>query len=184
MDYNKLSKEVHQAQKDAGWYDKYRSDNVLLLLIKSELFEALEAYRKEGDPVPLDSDYMNKLLGLSQSQKEVFVVSFKEFVKNSFADELADIVIRILDYAGYKKQKITMMYGTMIYYPVVLDAILALDNYITMLYNNVVSGYDLFCMIGMVENIANQYEINLEQHIKLKLAYNKTRGIRHGNKVL
>ncbi|BDS13075.1 nucleoside triphosphate pyrophosphohydrolase family protein [Aureispira anguillae] len=183
MDYNKLSKEIHEAQKEAGWYDNYRSDKTLLLLIKSELFEAFEAYRKGEAYIPLDSYYLETLLGIGVEGH--FASEFKATIKDSFADELADIMIRVLDFAGYKGIEIIMKYGeTKIYYPDVLDDIVNMDKYLTALYDRFVSEDDIFNLICKVKDMASKYEIDLERHILLKLAYNKTRGKRHGNKVL
>ena len=39
-------------------------------------------------------------------------------------------------------------------------------------------------ILGILESISVIYNFDLEQHINLKLAYNATRGYKHGNKVL
>lgn len=95
MDYNQkkqveqlfklLSTEIHNNSKNKGWWDKPRNDGEIIALIHSELSEALEALR-EGEP-PDDK--------LPQH--------------NAVAVELADAVVRILDYSkakGYNIGKI------------------------------------------------------------------------------
>jgi hypothetical protein len=39
-------------------------------------------------------------------------------------------------------------------------------------------------LISIINDIAKAENIDLEKHIKLKLAYNKTREKRHGNKTV
>jgi len=188
MEYNKLAKEIHQDQKEAGWYDELRSDNTLILLIKSELFEAFEAYRKEPKIEALGQSYLHSLLHLSKEIDSLFVERFKENVKDSFADELADTVIRLLDFAGYKKLDLIFdedLEIKEIEITDVLTTLVNLDYNLTAIYHDGLIGGDfILWIIRQIEELAVFYEIGLETHIKLKLAYNKTRGKRHGNKAV
>lgn len=68
---------IHQQNKDMGWWDKPREDGTLLMLIVSEVAEAMEGARKD-----LMDDHLPH-----RKMEEV---------------ELADAVIRILDYAESK----------------------------------------------------------------------------------
>lgn len=79
-----LSRSIHQANVEAGWYSDpttgqpiERNDGEIIALIHSEVSEALEGVRKD-----LMDDHL-------PHRKMVEV-------------ELADTIIRILDYAGYK----------------------------------------------------------------------------------
>lgn len=116
MNVTELVQEIHQAAKDKGFWDKERNVGEMLMLVVSELGEAIEAHRK------------NRLLSVD---RPVVVASaedvkwFEANVKDTFEDEIADAVIRLMDMAG-----------------------------------------------GL--------GIDLERHIKAKLAYNKTRARLHG----
>lgn len=68
---NALAKQLHQAAADNGWHDKERSFGDECALIHSEVSEALEAYRKDGDPA-----------------------------SHEVQEELADVLIRVLDVVG------------------------------------------------------------------------------------
>lgn len=72
---NQYSAEIHQNNVDAGWWDKPREKGTLLMLIVSEVAEAMEGERKDimDDHLP------------HRKMAEV---------------ELADAMIRIFDYAG------------------------------------------------------------------------------------
>lgn len=67
--------EINRTAHSKGWYDIPREDGTMIALMHSELSEALEALRKD-DP---DSE---KIPPFSQ-----------------VAEELADVIIRILDYS-------------------------------------------------------------------------------------
>jgi NTP pyrophosphatase (non-canonical NTP hydrolase) len=92
---NQLTKCIHQNAVDKGFYDNPRNTGEMLCLIHSEVSEALEADRENR----YASNNVAKLDGLSD---EEFKSTFDSSVKNTFEDELADILIRVMDLAGYK----------------------------------------------------------------------------------
>ncbi len=93
---NKLAKEIHQNAKDKGFFENERNLGEILCLIHSEVSEALEADR-EHKYCNTDVKSLLKINNDSDFQK-----SFEEHVKNTFEDELSDIIIRVLDLASYK----------------------------------------------------------------------------------
>ena len=113
---------------------------------------------------------------------------FKSEIKDTFEDEIADTVIRICDFCGWygielgEVKKIqTKPKGQY------NSDLVSMDKLITATYDIVekdVLSISLTCLLGMLESIAQVYNFDLEQHINLKLAYNATRGYKHGNKLL
>lgn len=186
MDYNKLAKEIHQDQKDAGWYDEPRTDNVLILLIKSELFEALEAYRKKPTIEPISFDFLDSLLIMSQQDQSVFIERFREKIKDRFEDELADITIRLLDFVGYKQLDLDLEFEIEnAPNRDILTTLINMDNALgNYYYCDSIRGEQLLFIILTIRALADSLGIHLAHHIRLKLAYNKTRGKRHGNKAV
>ncbi len=93
---NKLSKEIHEINVKNGFYDSEKNTGEMLALIHSEVSEALEADR--------GGKYAR--FGTFRADKQGSDISFKhEFqnsVKDTFEDELADIMIRVMDLAEYK----------------------------------------------------------------------------------
>jgi len=91
---NELSRKIHKNARDKGFYDKEVGIPESIALIHSEASEALEADRK-GIHCDVDIVYLNYM------GDEDFKKWFKMDVKDSFQDELADVLIRVLDVAAY-----------------------------------------------------------------------------------
>lgn len=85
---NEMAKAVYQGNKDKGFWDKERNVGETLMLVVTELAEALEAHRKGNTAPPT--------LNMPEISKE----NFEMFFKDTFEDEIADAVIRILDLCG------------------------------------------------------------------------------------
>ena len=78
MSINELAQKIHDQNKIAGWWDKPREAGTILMLCVSELAEAMEGDRRRN---PQDDHLPHR------SMVEV---------------ELADTIIRILDFAAYR----------------------------------------------------------------------------------
>jgi len=76
MEISQMQEEVHRTAIEHGWWEKPRPVGEVLMLMVTELAEAMEAYRS-GNPES------GKIPGFSQME-----------------EELADVVIRLLDFAG------------------------------------------------------------------------------------
>lgn len=99
MNISEISQEIHLNNVEKGfWPDNPKDRNVgeLLMLVVSELSEALEADRK-GEKVSLFSSDLNYVL--TEKDDEVFKRDFEKYVKNRWEDEIADAVIRLFDIA-------------------------------------------------------------------------------------
>lgn len=77
-EWDHAAKVAHKIARSKGWHDEPREDGTFIALMHGELSEALEALR-QGNPES------QKIPGFSHVE-----------------EELADVVIRILDYQGLR----------------------------------------------------------------------------------
>lgn len=103
---NNLSKEIHENAKSKGFYEKEKNIGEMLCLIHSEVSEVLEADRKSKYTYLKEEWYIKGLadanFGNSFFSDESFKNAFESSVKDTFEDELADVVIRVLDLCAFK----------------------------------------------------------------------------------
>jgi NTP pyrophosphatase (non-canonical NTP hydrolase) len=94
-----LSKEIHLANVDKGFYDNPVEFGTQLMLVVSELGEAIEADRKPTKDVVGSECIALKHEGMAdESFKEVFEL----LVKGSVEEEIADSIIRLFDICGHR----------------------------------------------------------------------------------
>lgn len=98
-DIGNLQKQIHEANVVKGFYAAERNIGELLALIHSEVSEALEADRK----IRTHGYAQTKIEDVLDIKDEAaFKSAFEQRHKNRFEDELADILIRVMDLAEYK----------------------------------------------------------------------------------
>jgi hypothetical protein len=96
-----LSVDVYNNAVSKGWYDNGAACNMgeRIALIHAEVSEMLEADR--------NSEYCDRSTEALQSMMlhddDKFKEMFEVLVKGTFEEELADVVIRCLDMAAFKK---------------------------------------------------------------------------------
>jgi NTP pyrophosphatase (non-canonical NTP hydrolase) len=88
---NELANVIYLGNKSKGFWDQERNVGELLMLITSELGEAMEAHRKGKFA---DVDVVTDLEVIFDKD------TFENNVKDTFEDEVADALIRILDMCG------------------------------------------------------------------------------------
>lgn len=91
---NKVAEKIQQANASKGFWDKPRNVGELLMLVTSELGEAMEAHRHSRFA---DVENFDRT---SNEDDEWFKKNFEENIRGSFQEEIADAVIRLLDLAG------------------------------------------------------------------------------------
>lgn len=168
MDFNELIKTAHKNAVEKGFYDEPVDDETLKALIIGEAYEALEAHRKGRiirNPIILDQYMASENHHL-----------FEGMIKDTFGDELADTVIRICDYMGYRR----MTYPNEYYESFTRKQP---ENRIGFLCNTIALRILNNCFDECLYYIKRYCEINgipLEKHIEAKLKYNKSRPYKNG----
>ena len=180
-DLNKLRDRVYKNACEHGFHDEEKSNAHWLMLVITEISEAVEADRKNkhADVVDfkkheLDSDAF-------------YPHFFNEYVKESVEDELADIVIRLLDFAGVRKINIDISHDIH-YSKEYFDSF----SFIGASYNLVQIVMDNDIIEGLMEeDIVNfslsfviqwckYLNIDIFHHIELKMRYNELRPYKNG----
>ena len=184
---NRYAKDCHQRAVAKGFWDEPHSVGHYLMLVVSELSEAVEADRL-GKWAKLSPEAVKNLRVVSDAE---FTQAFLWFVKDRVEDEIADAVIRLLDLLGWMIESGTPLVG--------------LDN-VRGEFGNTAPPKDLtdallrvvcssvlplsFCStleavldpIKSLEQLCDHLGIDLMTHIELKLKYNATRPALHGKK--
>lgn len=184
---NRYAKDCHQRAVAKGFWDEPHSVGHYLMLVISELSEAVEADRI-GKWAKLDPDTIDTLQRIAGAP---YAQEFLRLVKDTVEDEIADAVIRLLDLLGWMIESGTPLVG--------------LDN-VRGEFGNTAPPKDLtdallrvvcssvlplsFCStleavldpIKSLEQLCDHLGLDLMAHIELKLKYNETRPALHGKK--
>lgn len=96
---NKLAQEIFENAKSKGFYDNGAATNIgeRLMLIVTEVAEVCEADRKDRYTL---IDDVERTLDIEDDK--TFQLRFNLTIKDNFEDELADIMIRVMDFAAFK----------------------------------------------------------------------------------
>jgi len=192
---NELALTIHSINIEKGFWIKVQTDcdnTRIKLLVVSELFECFEAHRK-GKTV---DDY--ELHGVNElfvnyinfpnefATKANFVRNFELHVKDTIEDEIADTMIRLLDYAAFLKVDFENLKTQKIianrYFSG--DFIIDIHSIINSSLYLIIGNDDtniLICYQNIIA-FAAAHLINLPMNVKLKIAYNRTRDKMHGKK--
>ena len=190
-DLNKLRDRAYKNACEHGFHDEEKSDEHWLMLVITEISEAVNADRKnkhaktEGFGEIVDYENISKKIDVS-----IFDYFFESRIKDTVEDEISDIVIRLLDFAGVRNIDLSKISGKLNerHYMLCLNS--SEDRYFPkMMYDitkcicmeeNIKDKID--CSIGFVFSVAYYYHIDLFQHIEWKMRYNELRPYKNGKK--
>lgn len=184
---NEFIDRAYKCACEHGFHDKELSIEHSLMLVITEVSEAVEADRKN-----MEAKFGKYEKELNKYEKLVdydtrFKCAFEKFVKNSVGDELADVCIRLYDLCGMMDIEPTYYdYGIKgktfqdIPYRTFTERCFFLCTLITNCDVDVrdVIGSSLQFVYCMCEDMG----IDIERHIELKMEYNESRPMKHGKK--
>lgn len=163
-----------QAEAKGFWKEPYHEDHYLMLVV-TELAEAVEADRK-GIWAVLDPATLDRLERLDGA---VFNQEFIRTTKDTVEDEIADACIRLLDLIGSKAtedEEMGVIYVCPSYYKKTLTHMLF------RVCKTIGGDNPLNYPLSLLKAVAERYEFDLMTHIRLKMKYNATRPALHGQK--
>ena len=185
MNLNALKDKAYKLACERGFHDKELSNDHCLMLVITELSEAIEADRKGKY---ITSEDVKIYLSL---QKERFCADvYDNCIKGSVDEELSDACIRLLDLAGLRnidlgdgdegwndivsliRPDVKNAYS----FPELMFALCEITNS----YDDI---DDIICsMLVLIRVICYAYNIDIEWHIEQKMRYNSLREKMHGKK--
>ena len=179
-----------------GFHDVDLSIRHLLMLVLTEVSEAVEADRKNLH-ADIESYYEEVMYGADIYDKDLRS-PFEKFVKSTLEDELADVCIRIFDICGtfgiepFIKEGEEMeeafrdLYSSDSFCERMYELSCLLTNDID--FDNLDGDDDdsvvccLGCALSFIYYLCKDMEIDLERHIELKMRYNELRPAKHGKR--
>lgn len=171
MNYNELSREAHENAIKHGWWEKQLSNEHCLMLVITEVSEAVEADREKRKA---DIEAFNRM-GNKQ-------IAFERFIKNTKEDEMADIAIRLFDLAEHLGIDFDKMHPCR--YHRAFDHFRFTDNAFALCkgLGREIIGVEKRILFGLdfVRGWAETLNIDLPFFIREKIKYNKTRPYKHG----
>lgn len=178
MDLNKLRDEAYETSKAHGWHEEEHGDEHFLMLIITEIAEAVQADRK-GWRANTDK-YIELISDREEHDSDLwFKCAFSQNIKGTVEEELADVVIRCLDIAGLRGIDLsTPVKGTCkIAMPFTEYAF---NTCHVLTYTHVPLAERINNVIGRIIAYCEAEGIDLEWFITQKMEYNRLRPYRHG----
>lgn len=201
-----LAKNIHEAVKAKGFWDKPRNMGELFMLIISEAAEMLESHRSGKIAPKVMIDESKRIIeemkagfveGKGYEMAHVIVYSnhFQDHIKDTIQDELADILIRLLDFVGRYEDikiydrakrfdKVPENVGEALF-GLTEKIILVKKRYDQAIVDGTGTSLDRLskavnrCLWSII-SIAQKLDIDLEYHVEAKMLFNKTRDRFHG----
>lgn len=180
MNLNKLRDKAYQCAVAHGWHEENLSDEHFLCLVISELMEAVEADRKGMHANRANFEYCMKQRKRDDGE---FMYAFKQDIKDSVEDELADACIRMLDLAGLRGYDLdsfdyegsdTEDYSDMTF----TESMFRICVYVTDNFHR----DEPFILLNEIFAFCRDRNIDIFWHIKQKMKYNELRPYKHGDK--
>lgn len=193
MSMNKFAQEVHQNAVAHGWWDDPRTFGEIISLCHSELSEALEEVRANRPMMYFVET--NGFVVADMSER-------KDEKPEGIAVELADCIIRVLDFFGREEfdtdalllqARTTIMCDVpcRVYNASLGDCIARWHLLLSLAYScwcrasgSYASALRMARCVCEIQEWAEENGVDMEMALDIKHAYNKTRPYRHGGKAL
>lgn len=177
---NELKTAAHENAVKHGFWDEPMSDWTALMLVITEISEAVEADRKGRHA---DLEAFERATDTEVPIDE-WNAAFQKYMKDTVEDELADAAIRLLDFSGYKGYALEYLDVSKVMQVSGRDfaeTAFTLVMIIVDCASSFMRGSICWALI-FTDTWCKSMHINLESYIRLKMGYNASRPYKHGKK--
>lgn len=177
-DWSYLADKAHANAVAKGFYDKKPKIEHVKMLAVCELAEAIEADRKGRRATVSDE--------IDDYEESAFITDFNARIKDTVEDELADFIIRCLDYVGWMRAEGEWTEGEEFDIPFEFyqaGVWKPRDSIIYMAYR--AAENVLVYVVSAMECVLSYCQfagIDIMRHVELKMRYNELRPRLHGKK--
>ena len=171
-----FAKRIHEVAVSSGFWDKELPLNHCIMLVICELCEVIEAERR--------GRYATKIVDLEHMYELAYPFAYEHHIHGTVESELADVAMRLLD--------IIAKMGWMMDDQVCPENIsLGDDDSLPLLCYSIIENlvcrefgdrYAVLWAFYGVLAIAHRYNIDLLNHIEMKMRYNETRPMLNGKR--
>jgi NTP pyrophosphatase (non-canonical NTP hydrolase) len=183
-DIFQYAKGIYENSASKGFWEEglLRNKGKMVMLMISELSECMEGDRNNNwfrlKPTT-DWSILSDEFGKGQID---WIEHFEKTCKNTIEDEIADVVIRVLDYMwGWKIPYVKAEYVKKTTGDFAED-LLNINWYILLAYHKPVPAKHWSYVIAAIQKFCEWHDIDLEQHVQWKMRYNSSRPHKHGKK--
>ncbi len=184
MNLNELRDKAYQCAVVHGWHEEKLSNEHFLCLVISELMEAVNAHRRNKFAKVPDSKNRTIFDECTFHPENIyFKDNFEKYIKDTVEDELADSVIRILDYCGTINFTIDDSYADdeviEEFYRVFKD-----KTFTESIFDIVTSitRFEIQIAFLKILGLCKYHGIDIMWHIEQKMKYNELRPYKHGGR--
>ena len=185
IDLNALRDRVYENACKHGWYDEMPTEQREVMLIVSEMSEAVNADRKGkyADRLMFEKNFDTPQIDPEGHWK----FCYKTFIKDTVEDEIADTFLRLLSYSKHRDINILPTFFTELcienMHSFMIREVGLPEQLYTVLFT-IVDGDGDRVSLALVRLIvlARINDIDLLWHIEQKMKYNEMRPYKHGGK--
>lgn len=191
---NEWVKKAYDNAVKHGWHEEEKSNAHWLMMVCTEVAEAVQADRKGNYMDDLDKEGLKTVL--AKDHDGLFNKYYSDTIEGKVESELADICIRVFDLMGVCN--VEAKYGFSTFdsevkyakeHSFTENAMIVTRAVVSCNINSSISvKAEMFCVLyksilSSVFEWAEALGIDLVQHINLKMRYNESREYHHGNKL-
>lgn len=191
---NEWVKKAYDNAVKHGWHEEEKSNAHWLMMVCTEVAEAVQADRKGNYMDDLDKEGLKTVL--AKDNGGLFNKYYSDTIEGKVESELADICIRVFDLMGVcdvvAKDGFSTFDSEVKYakeHSFTENAMIVTRAIVSCNINSSISvKAEMFCVLyknilSSVFEWAEALGIDLIQHINLKMRYNESREYHHGNKL-